>query len=313
MTDYNWQGECLKLVMTAALTISVTSQLAPARSAELPKPGKEDQRVTFIDYNPYNVTRIVGGIRASTQIEFAGDEDIIHVAIGNTIAWEVAPAGHVLFLKPREHHPSTNMQVITARKDGVRRSYQIEIATLPETAASRTPPMLFVKYRYPTDEALKARIDAAAKAEDYKAGQADRILAKHQEQGPRNWAYSIQGEASYEPVEVYDNGKVTTFVFEGQTEMPAIYLAQDDGHEELVPKNVYGRRIMVHALGKKFVLRRGTEVMCVFNEQFNPVGIDTWTMTTSPNVERVVKQPKRPPSQNVAAAHVAASIKPVSK
>jgi type IV secretion system protein VirB9 len=264
-------------------------------AAELPKPGKQDQRVTFIDYDPYNVTRIVGGIRTSTQIEFASDEDIIHVAIGNTIAWEVAPAGHVLFLKPRENHPATNMQVITARKDGVRRSYQIEIATLPPAVAERTPPMLFVKYRYPADDALKARMDAAARAEDAKATQADKLLAKHQELGPRNWSYTIQGEADYEPVEVYDNGKVTTFVFEGQTDMPAIYLAHDDGREELVPKSVHGKRILVHAIARKFVLRRGSDVMCVFNEAFKPSGIDTWTMTTSPNVERVVKQPKRNP------------------
>jgi type IV secretion system protein VirB9 len=275
--------------------LSLSAALIPATAAELPKPGKQDQRVTFIDYDPYNVTRIVGGLRASTQLEFAVDEEIIHVAIGNTIAWEVAPAGHVLFLKPREHHPSTNMQVITARKDGVRRSYQIEIATLPPGAAERTPPMLFVKYRYPADDALKARMDAAARADDAKAGQADKLLAKHQEQGLRNWSYAIQGEADYEPVEVYDNGKVTTFVFEGQTDMPAIYLAHEDGREELVPKNVYGRRIQVHAIARKFVLRRGNDVMCVFNEAFNPAGVDTWTMTTSPNVERVVKAPNRNP------------------
>ena len=88
---------------------------------------------------------------------------------------------------------------------------------------------------------------------------------------------------------VSDNGKLTTFEFAGNIEMPAIYLAFKDGHEELVPKSVSGNLVMVHALGEKFVLRRGADVMCVFNEQYLPEGFDPGTKTTAPDVARVVK------------------------
>ena len=124
------------------LIVSSCLAVPNASGAEMPKPGRDDSRVMFVEYQPYNVTRVVGGLRTSTQLEFAADEEIIHVALGNAIAWEVAPAANVLFLKARERHPPTNMQVVTLRKDGTRRSYQLELGTLDEEIAKRTPPML---------------------------------------------------------------------------------------------------------------------------------------------------------------------------
>ena len=178
---------------------------------------------------------------------------------------------------------------MTQRKDGVKRSYQIEIATMSDDKAARTPPMLFVKFRYPSDDALRRKQEAAARTEEQKSGEATRRLASAEANGPRNYAISIQGQTAYEPVEVYDNGKITSFEFAGNIEMPAIYLAFEDGREELVPKSVSGNAVMVHAIGEKFVLRRGEDVMCVFNERFLPEGIDPGTKTTSPGVARVVK------------------------
>ena len=58
-----------------------------------------------MDYQPYDITKVVGTLRSSVQVEFAADEEIAHVALGNTVAWEVAPAGYILFLKPRENQP----------------------------------------------------------------------------------------------------------------------------------------------------------------------------------------------------------------
>jgi len=122
-----------------------------------------------------------------------------------------------------------------------------------------------------------------------KGREADGVLARDANLLVRNYAYSIQGDADFEPVEVYDTGKVTTFRFRGATELPAIYLGLDDGKDELVPKSVDGELVTVHAVAKKFVLRRGDLVMCVFNERFRPEGAEPGTKTTSPNVMRLTK------------------------
>ncbi|MGR9079492.1 P-type conjugative transfer protein VirB9 (plasmid) [Rhizobium leguminosarum] len=260
-----------------------------AFALDIPRGASQDSRVRFIDYQPYNITKIVGTLRSSVQIEFAADEEIAHVALGNSVAWEVAPAGNILFLKPRENQPVTNISVVTTRRDGSTRSYQMELTVRDGTVEAGQNTYFYVKYRYPADEAERRRLDAAARAQAAQAGEADKVLALHEAYGPRNWRYSAQGSAALEPQAVYDNGKVTTFAFTGNQEMPAIYMENSDGSESLVPKSVENNLVLVHAISRKFILRRGGDVLCVFNEAYDRIGINPDTNTTSPSVERVVK------------------------
>lgn len=272
------------------LTLTVTAGLTTtALALDIPRGASQDSRVRFIDYQPYNITKIVGTLRSSVQIEFAADEEIAHVALGNSVAWEVAPAGNILFLKPRENQPVTNISVVTTRRDGSTRSYQMELTVRDGSVEAGQNTYFYVKYRYPADEAERRRLDAAARAQATQAGEADKVLALHEAYGPRNWRYSAQGAAALEPQAVYDNGKVTTFAFAGNQEMPAIYMENSDGSESLVPKSVDNNLVLVHAISRKFILRRGGDVLCVFNEAYDRIGINPDTNTTSPSVERVVK------------------------
>ena len=106
------------------------------------------------------------------------DEEILQAAIGNTVAWEAAPVGHILFLKPREHQEPTNMSVVTQRPDGTKRSYQFELASRDADLNGQPPPFFLVKYQYPSDEAAKRKAEAAALAEAAKAKDAERALAR---------------------------------------------------------------------------------------------------------------------------------------
>ncbi|AXA43359.1 P-type conjugative transfer protein VirB9 [Rhizobium leguminosarum] len=276
------QSSLIALILVAGLSTT-------ALALDIPRGASQDSRVRFIDYQPYNITRIVGTLRSSVQIEFAADEEIAHVALGNSVAWEVAPAGNILFLKPRENQPVTNISVVTTRRDGSTRSYQMELTVRDGTVEAGQNTYFYVKYRYPTDEAERRRLETAARAQAAQAGEADKVLALHEAYGPRNWRYSAQGSAALEPQAVYDNGKVTTFAFAGNQEMPAIYMENSDGSESLVPKSVDSNLVLVHAISRKFILRRGGDVLCVFNEAYDRIGINPDTNTTSPSVERVVK------------------------
>ncbi|MCO5148599.1 MAG: P-type conjugative transfer protein VirB9 [Shinella sp.] len=256
---------------------------------DIPRGASQDSRVRFVNYQPYNIIRIIGTLRSSVQVEFAADEEIAHVALGNSVAWEVAPAGNILFLKPREHQPVTNISVVTTRRDGSTRSYQMELTVRDGSVEVGQNTYFYVKFRYPGDEAEQRRRQASARALANQAKEADNVLALHEAYGPRNWRYSAQGAQALEPQSVYDNGKVTTFAFVGNQEMPAIYMENSDGSESLVPKSVDGNLVMVHAISRKFILRRGKDVLCVFNEAYDRVGINPDTNTTSPSVERIVK------------------------
>ncbi|GGD75080.1 type IV secretion system protein VirB9 [Rhizobium sp. BK226] len=276
------QSFLIALTVTAGLTTT-------ALALDIPRGASQDSRVRFIDYQPYNITKIVGTLRSSVQIEFAADEEIAHVALGNSVAWEVAPAGNILFLKPRENQPVTNISVVTTRRDGSTRSYQMELTVRDGSVEAGQNTYFYVKYRYPADEAERRKLETAARAQAAQAGEADKVLALHEAYGPRNWRYSAQGTSALEPQAVYDNGKVTTFSFAGNQEMPAIYMENSDGSESLVPKSVENNLVLVHAISRKFILRRGGDVLCVFNEAYDRIGIDPDTNTTSPSVERVVK------------------------
>ncbi|NEH59805.1 P-type conjugative transfer protein VirB9 [Rhizobium leguminosarum] len=271
------------------IALLVAGLSTTALALDIPRGASQDSRIRFVDYQPYNITKIVGTLRSSVQIEFAADEEIAHVALGNSVAWEVAPAGNILFLKPRENQPVTNISVVTTRRDGSMRSYQMELTVRDGTVEAGQNTYFYVKYRYPADEAERRRLDAAARAQAAQAGEADKVLALHEAYGPRNWRYSAQGSAALEPQAVYDNGKVTTFAFAGNQEMPAIYMENSDGSESLVPKSVENNLVLVHAISRKFILRRGGDVLCIFNEAYDRIGINPDTNTTSPSVERVVK------------------------
>lgn len=278
------------MMRTPTILMVVLHVLAlPALALEVPSGASQDSRVRFVNYQPYNITRVVGSLRSSVQVEFAADEEIAHVALGNSVAWEVATAGNTLFLKPRENQPVTNISVVTTRRNGSTRSYQMELTVRDGSVEAGQNTYFYVKYRYPDDEAELRRREAASRALAARAKDADNVLSLHEAYGPRNWRYSAQGSHALEPQSVYDNGKITTFAFGGNQEMPAIYMENSDGSESLVPKSIDRDLVMVHAISRKFILRRGKEVLCIFNEAYDRVGINPDTNTTSPSVERVVK------------------------
>jgi type IV secretion system protein VirB9 len=295
----------------AAILLTVASTVAVSVAEELPAPGRRDPRIRYVDYKPDEVTLVATQLFTSTQIEFATDENIVFVGVGNP-TWDVVPKNNFLFLKPRERQPASNLNVLTEKANGERRSYQLMIGVLPE-GAKRDAMFYMIKFQYPSDDQARRRAEHASRSAAEREQQADRLLARDEKNGPRNFGYSVQGEADFEPIEVYDNGKVTTLRFKGVTEMPAIYIEREDGTEELVPKNVVGEAIQVHAIARKLVLRRGDAVLCVFNERFSPEGLEPGTKTTSPVVARVVKANPTPtvtPAVS-ALAKVAQTVTPV--
>ena len=77
--------------------------------------------------------------------------------------------------------------------------------------------------------------------------------------------------------------------------MPAIYIVQSDGSETLIPWDARqgGQFIIVHSVAQEIRLRRGGDVLCIFNEAYDPVGVNPGTGTTSASVQRVVQPAPR--------------------
>ncbi|WP_273791703.1 TrbG/VirB9 family P-type conjugative transfer protein, partial [Bartonella sp. CM31XJBT] len=208
----------LFLILRIAVAFSLTNI---SYASVFPTRAPSDSRIRFINYDAYNVTKIIGSIRSSVQIEFSPNEEIAHVAIGNSVAWEVAPAGNILFLKAREVQPITNLQVVTTKLDGSKRSYQFELMIKDGEISSGQETYFLVKFRYPQEEEAQRRLAALMQQEKKQSQRIDNVFNAYETYGPRNWAYTAQGSSVLEPSSVYDNGKTTTFTFPDNQEIPA--------------------------------------------------------------------------------------------
>lgn len=143
-----------------------------------------DPRIRELTYDPAAVYRIAGAFRTATQIVFSPEETIRHAAIGDSVAWEVAAEGSVLFLKPRERHQATNLLVVTEREGAVRH-YAFEL--LAREAGDRTAIAYQVRFRYPADEQAQAARALAVQAEAVEQRLIGLELERGSSRGPAIW------------------------------------------------------------------------------------------------------------------------------
>ncbi len=231
------------IILAAALTLS-----ASAQAAVRPTPGAVDPRIRTVAYDPDQVVELAATLGYQLTIEFAADERIENVAIGDSLGWQVTPnrRANLLFLKPLDPHTRTNMSVITSL-----RRYNFALSARTAKAAGR-------------DVVFGLRFDVPAPApvivEPPPAPQPPQVV---------NAAYSVSGAAPLTPIRVFDDGRATYFQFDPRTEYPAIYSVE--GKEEaLVDVAHRDGLLVVDMLAPRFALRRGEAVAWIVNETFAP-------------------------------------------
>jgi type IV secretion system protein VirB9 len=277
----------LKVLIVACLCVPVMA------SAELTPPrGDSDPRVRMVDYDPSQVVRIVTFYGVSTHVQFADNEQIKDVAVGDDQAWSIVPRGNHLFIKPKAKNADTNVTVVTDRRTY---HFALIVQTRPpkDAAAWRDPNLVFsLSFRYPDAvsaglEATSAAKSAAARRDDLKAK-----LAKRRS-GAENLDYWVAGSPEISPSAARDDGRFVYLTFSDNRDMPAVYSVGDDGHEALVNTSVEGNEIVVQRLIGKLTLRKGDAAACVVNRSFElDAGKDNSSGTITPEVQRVIKEVK---------------------
>ena len=276
----------------ASLVIASAIASAPARAVDTPVPGVRDSRVRTVAYDPTNVVRVIGAFRTSTQILFGPDEEIVNVALGDSIAWEVAPSGNILFLKPRENHPPTNLQVVTTKpgdKGTERRSYQFELSIKTDVTADDLSTFFAIRFSYPGDTAAAQARRYQEARQEHERKAANDTLATAAWEGPRNWKYLARGSRAVEPSEISDNGKLTVLRFPENMPIPAIYAVSAAGSETVVPRTVQGELVILHAVAAELRIRNGREVLSIINTAYDGRGVNPGTGTVSPAVVRTTR------------------------
>ncbi len=230
----------------ATLSIALSALAAPALAQGA------DPHIRTFAYSPDHVQRLTGFMGFQTMLEFGPDERIENVSIGDAMGWQVTPnkRANLLFLKPVDRAPATNMTVVTDR-----RRYVFELAVAP-AKASTADAAYVVRFRYPEAPPIAV---AAAPVKPAPVA--------------RNTAYSLRGAPALQPARVFDDGASTYFAWPAQIDLPAIFIVGADGVEGLANAVVKDGYLVVDQLAPRFVLRSDKAQAVITNDAFGaPVG-----------------------------------------
>ena len=191
-----------------------------------PLPGRIDPRIQTVDYDPNNVTLIRATTGYQVSIEFAPDERIENVAVGDSGAWQVTPnrRGDHLFVKPLRADVRTNLTVITDA-----RTYTMVLQ--PADAGSAALPFV-VRYRYAPAQSVVAMV----------AQEANR--------------FRFSGARDLWPERMSDDGQRTTISWPPKVTLPAVFAIAADGSETSVNSHFEGGALVVESVAPKWVFRQ---------------------------------------------------------
>lgn len=290
-------------LVLALLCASVLASQAGAE--EDPVPGQQDARMRYLAYNPDQVVHLSTAVGATLVVGFGAKETVTAVAVTDSKDLKAMPKGSFLFFKSQEILPLQPVIVLTSDEGGHMRRYVFEITTVPAASLGVDTPGIYysVQFTYPADEAESRRVLAATQAAKGLAASRARAAQRqlqlaHQKMdqeardpfsGDRNWHYVAQGDRSLLPLEVFDNGYSTVFRFPGNARIPSVFVVNPDGKEATPNYAVKGDLIEIDSVARGWRLRDGHTVLAVWNRAFDPVDKNPGTQTTSPNVQRIVK------------------------
>ena len=185
-------------------------------------------------------------------------------------------------IKPKVAIVATNLVIYTNR-----RAYRIDYS-----ASNRIPSRLSaeaiyaVRFSYPDSGKSSA---ANGETGDTKI---NRELAGADKTRSRNVDYWYCGHKSIMPLAASDDGIHTRLTFNARTELPAIFVRNDDGSESLLNFSVEEGDVVIHRVARKFILRRGRLTGCIVNQGFAGTGERLESGTLSPDVQRDRKDPR---------------------
>lgn len=262
--------------VAALATLSCSAQ-------EMPIPSPGDPRVRYITYRADRsavikvrrgvATRIVldksekirdFGMGFPSQCQVEGDEWCIRIVEGDNQVW----------IKPRTGATHNNLEIATDKRD-----YSIKLEVLPDAPKGEAPADEIYRaiFVYPSDaerSAAGAGVSASGSGPAPVSVRASGNLAPLGCSKPykiTNTQYSREnGTAELTPLRIFDDGARTVFLFPDAVPLPAVFMLDESDAESRVNFSVDGNCLVVHQLGRKFVLRAGATSLQVFNDGYQP-------------------------------------------
>ena len=243
----NQKGQSMRNRLSIGLlALCLGFNCSQAMAAKTPQSLSTDSRVRHVMYDPNQVYEIIGTYGYQTSLEFAQDEEVKVVSLGDTIAWQTVPYNNRVFLKPVEPRAATNMTVITNK-----RTYYFMLSS---SKLSKETTFL-VRFKYPQSPSPVTAQNPKPKATNT-GFDPEKI----------NLDYSTAGHKHAIPLDrVMDDGQFTFFRFSQNGEIPTIYTVGPDGTESIVNTRREGAYVVVERTSGLFTLRNGNNYLCVKN------------------------------------------------
>jgi len=232
-----------------------SSFVALALLACVPAYGAADTRIRMQAYDPNQIVRILGKAGIQSTIEFAEDERIENVAVGDSAAWQITPnhRASLLFVKPLSAHSRTNMTVVTDR-----RTYMFDLVA----GDKWTTPLYALKFSYPNDtaaEPVKAVQQAAASTvTPPPAVQATMTADK------LHFDWNTKGSSKLLPARVFDDGSALYLSWNHDTPLPAILTQSEDRKEGPLNYRMTDDYIVISPIPQNVVLRYGNKTAALW-------------------------------------------------
>ena len=266
-------GTALAAGLTLAIGVLGTPNIG--HGEYVPPRGQVDSRIRTTVYNPEDVIRLRGFVGYQITMQFAEGEEFVRLGAGDSEMIDVGKERNFVFLKPKVARSATNLTLLTTL-----RHYHFAYSAVNKVPNPKTDEVIYaLRFTYPQEEAARS----AAELDKLRV---DGRLAGSSEARARNWDYWFCGSPAVKPVSAYDDGVQTRLRFGARTEMPAIFLKNEDKSESLINFNLQGDEVVIHRVAPQFIVRRGNLVGCIVNKSFDGAGMRLDTGTVSPEVRR---------------------------
>lgn len=257
------------LVLTFCMASAVLAEAVPVR-------GAVDSRIRTAAYSPDEIYRINGFVGYHLDLEFEKDESFTGISAGDPEALTYSAHDNVLTLRPRVEMAQMNLTISTTK-----RRYYFEY-----TVSSRRPNrsvddiMYAVRFVYTAPSGADSlTLDDRIAIELAKAAKARRVNAD----------YWFCGNPAVKPLATSDDGVHTRLTFAPNSELPAIFVRNDDDTESLLNFSIDAGDVVIHRVAQRFVVRRGKLTGCIVNKGFSGSGVSLQSGTVTPEVIRTRK------------------------
>lgn len=264
------------MIMLNAINFAFMCSCSPQVMAmSIPQKSPYDPHIQRVSYRAGDVVKLDAVVGRVTVIVFAADEVPLDLPSGYSTAWEFRKTTNMISIKPKALNADTNLIVKTDK-----RLYTFDLTLKP---FNDNTGVYLLTFDYPEDIAEQKIIRTSAQLNDFLFSKPPKLN--------RNYSMEI-GDNSQEisPTEAYDDGRFTYFRFPGNREVPAVFAVSADGKEYDVSTHMDKERLVIHQLAGSFILRSGNQIVGIFNEAYDAMGVAPENGTTVANLKRSIRE-----------------------